>query len=91
MSLNNNTIQQALRVKRAVTEYFEKNQSVSKIAAKDLMPFFVSEGIFNMDYDRPGLPIRNLLRELDENDELHLIPQVHAERKTVRTYWFFVR
>ncbi len=33
---------------------------------------FVEAGFFKKDYTRPGLPIRKLLRELDDSNELHL-------------------
>lgn len=89
MQASNNTIQQALRIKRAVQDYFDKNPSVIEIRAKDLMPHFIKNGIFDFDH-RNGLPIRNLLRELDANNMLHLIPHIRADRKQKNTNWFFL-
>ena len=53
------------------------------------MDCFVDAGIFKMDYDRRGLPIRKVLRELDEKNQLDLIPYVVVERKDKNRNWFF--
>ena len=51
------------------------------------------EKLFDIDYKnkdkRNGLPLRNLLRQLDEDNLLYLIPQVSVERKDKNRYWFF--
>jgi hypothetical protein len=79
------------RINQVVTDYFKSNPSVNKIPAMDLMPEFVKAGIFNKDYEREGLPIRNLLRKLDRNNELNKIPTLLPERKSINTYWYFQR
>lgn len=79
------------RINEVVTDYFKNNLSVNKILAKDLMPEFIKAGIFNKDYERKGLPIRNLLRELDNKNELNEIPSLLSERKTKNTNWYFQR
>lgn len=79
------------RINEVVTDYLKNNLSVNKILAKDLMPEFIKAGIFNKDYERKGLPIRNLLRELDRNNELDKIPSLLPERKPINTYWYFQR
>ncbi len=79
------------RINEVVTDYFKNNLSVNKILAKDLMPEFIKAGIFNKDYERKGLPIRNLLQELDRNNELDKIPSLLPERKPINTYWYFQR
>jgi len=89
MPATKNTIQQALRIKKAVQDYFDNNPSVKVIPAKDLMPYFINRGIFNSDH-RNGLPIRKLLRKLDANNMLHLIPHIRVDRKQKNTNWFFV-
>ena len=38
-----------------------------------------------------GLPIRKILRKLDEDKQLYLIPYVYADRKAVNVSWFFRR
>lgn len=77
------------RINQVLADFFEKNNGVKRIPALDMMEYFVNAGIFKKDYDRPGLPIRKLLRELDESNELHLIPYVVVERKDRNRYWFF--
>ncbi len=89
MSITTADIQKALRIRKAVAEYFE-NSNQTKIAAKDLMPFFIKKKIFNLDH-REGLPIRDFLRYLDENQHLHLIPQVHFEQKEKNKNWYFIK
>ena len=79
------------RINEVVTDYFKNNLSVNEILAKDLMPEFIKAGIFNKDYERKGLPIRKLLRELDRNNELDKIPSLLPERKTKNTNWYFQR
>lgn len=77
-------------INEAIEKYFRRNTSVSKVMAKDLMPLFIKEGIFEKDH-RSGLPIRNLLRDLDKANQLNLIPSVLAERKLKNTNWYFLK
>ena len=78
------------KINQVLADYFEKNKNISQIPAKDLMNEFVKAGIFKSDSNnRPGLPIRKLLRELDENKQLNLIPYVVVERKPVNRRWYF--
>ena len=79
------------QINEVVTDYFKNNLSVNKILAKDLMPEFIKAGIFNKDYERKGLPIRKLLRKLDNKNELNEIPSLLSERKTKNTNWYFQR
>ena len=78
------------QINQVLQSYFEKNKSVKIIPAKDMMPYFILAGVFTKD-EKNGLPIRNVLRRLDKNNQLHLIPYVYAERKEVNTNWFFQR
>ena len=78
------------QINTAIQEYFELNKSVKVIPAKDMMPYFILAGIFPRD-NKNGLPIRAVLRRLDEKNELHQIPFVYAERKAANTNWFFQR
>jgi len=77
-------------ISQVVKSYFNNNPSVVIIPVKDLMPQFIVAGIFAKD-EKNGLPIRRVLRNLDQTNQLHLIPYVIAERKAVNTYWFFDR
>ena len=77
-------------INKVIEAYFTCHTEVDKILAKELMPDFVSTGIFSKD-TREGFPIRKILRELDGNGLLNLIPYVHPERKKKNTNWYFVR
>ncbi len=77
-------------IQKVVEDYFANNPSESLIPAKDLMPYFIKANIFVQD-QKNGLPIRKILRRLDENNQLHLLPNVIAERKAKNTIWFFGR
>ncbi len=89
MSISNSDIQKALRIKRAVKEYFD-NSMETKVQAKELMNLFIEKGVFPKNH-QDGFPIRDFLRHLDENNHLHLIPQVFADRKEKITNWFFLK
>ena len=77
------------RINQVLAEYFERNKNISRVPAMDMMDEFVKAGIFRSDSERAGLPIRKLLRELDENNQLDLIPYVIVERKSVNRSWYF--
>ncbi|WP_461633724.1 hypothetical protein [Labilibaculum euxinus] len=77
------------KINKVVEEYFNSNASLTIVPVKDLMPAFIKAGIFAKDVKK-GLPIRLILRELDAEDQLALIPFVHAERHGEHTYWYFV-
>lgn len=77
------------KINQVLADFFEKNKDVKRIPALDMMDYFVDAGVFDMDYDRPGLPIRKVLRELDEKNQLDLIPYVVVERKDKNRNWFF--
>ncbi len=77
-------------INKVVAEYFKNNASVDKIQAKELMPQFIGAGVFNSNH-RDGLPIRKLLRSLNEENRLSEIPQALGEKKNVNTNWFFIK
>lgn len=77
-------------INKAIAAYFTVNKDISVVMAKDLMPQFVKAGIFPADHKK-GLPIRNILRKLDADNSLHLIPYALPEHKQKNTSWFFAR
>lgn len=81
--------QKIKKINEVIGQYFETNKDSQKVPAKNLMPQFIKAGIFIKDHRR-GLPIREILRELDSQNELSRIPYVFPERKTKNTYWYFV-
>ena len=78
------------KINQVISSYFNANPSVTKIRAKELMPYFIDAEIFNKN-PKDGLYIREILRELDRRNKLHLIPYVFPERKKTNTYWYFVK
>src|ERR1035437_1773194 len=77
------------KINTVIQTYFEHNSLINKVRSKDLMPHFIEAGIFRKD-EKHGLPIRELLRNLDRADELYCIPYVYAERIDKNTNWYFV-
>ena len=64
------------------------SQELIDAKPKDLIPELIRLGFFKNDH-REGLPFREVLRNLDEKEELFLIPQVRTERKEKNIFWFF--
>lgn len=83
-------IQKIEKINQVVDEFFANNPGVDKVQAKDLMQLFIEAGIFTQD-QREGLPIRRVLRELDSENKLDLVPCAYPERNKVNTNWYFVR
>lgn len=79
-----------MMINQVISKFFEDNQSITSIRSKDLMPLFIDAKIFTKDY-RYGLPIREILRKLDDINALHLIPSVRTEQKKKYPYWYFER
>ncbi|MCF8348579.1 MAG: agmatine deiminase family protein [Bacteroidales bacterium] len=78
-------------INECVTEFFIQNPFLDECKPKHLMACLISKGVFKSDH-REGLPLRDLLRELDsEGVVFNLIPSLRAERKTKNTYWFFMK
>lgn len=76
------------KINEILNHYFSNEQNPRIVSAKDMMKLFIKKGVFDPD-NITGLPIRKLLRELDENQQLYLIPYIYPERKIKNTYWYF--
>lgn len=83
-----NKAEKIRKINEVVERFFDDPGNPRRIAAKDLMPLFIRKGIFTTDH-RNGLPIRSLLRELDQRKALSLIPYVFADRKNSNVNWYF--
>lgn len=75
-------------INQVIHRYFSKHPKSEPVLAKSFMAAFVKAGIFPKDH-RDGLPIRQYLRDLDQQGNLHLIPYIIAVRKKTNTNWFF--
>lgn len=76
-----------IRIGYAIQEYLINN-SLIDAKPKDLMPMLIQKGFFKQDH-RNGLPLRKILRKLDDENLLYLIPQVSVVRKDKNRLWFF--
>lgn len=76
-------------VNLVVQQYFKRHPGETILPAKELMPEFIEQNIFPKDH-RNGLPIRNLLRQLDKTNQLESIPFAYPERRSANTNWYFV-
>ncbi len=54
------------------------------------MPNLIAAGAFEKDV-KNGLPLRKVLRDLDNEAQLDQIPRAHADRTGRDIYWYFVR
>jgi len=78
------------KVNETITSYFNAHPTVDWIPVKKIMPALIEAGIFTKD-EKNGLPMRKVLRRLDDQSALAKIPSVHAERKAEAVYWYFVK
>ncbi len=87
--MTENKLHKIGRIDQIVRDYFSDNPMEDEVPAKDLMSLFVEKGVFNKDYSRPGLPIRNLLRELDTENKLSLLKNCKVVRNQINRNWYF--
>lgn len=76
-------------INQVIEDHFIKNTKLTTVPVKELMPAFISAGIFAKD-EKKGLPIRKVLRALDQEGHLELIPSVYADRQEKSIYWYFL-
>lgn len=77
-------------INQVINTYFDNNPDKEWIPIKELMADLVQAGVFKKDIKK-GLPLRKVLRKLDQDKQLDLIPRIHAERKEDVVYWYFVQ
>ena len=79
--------EEIIRIGYVIQDYLT-SQKLQDVKPKSLMPLLIEKGFFDKDH-RDGLPLRNLLRDLDDKKSLYLLPQVSFEQKEKNRYWFF--
>jgi len=79
--------EEIIRIGYFIQDYLT-SQKLRDVKPKSLMPLLIEKGFFNKDH-RDGLPLRNLLRDLDDKKLLYLLPQVSFEQKEKNRYWYF--
>ena len=75
-------------INNVLRAYFADKTNPRQVPALELMGLFIDKGIFNKDH-RNGLPIRNVLRKLNNEGRLHDIPYAHGDLKKKNIYWTF--
>lgn len=84
------TDEKIAKINEVITTYFEDNETINWIPLNKIMPALIEAGVFYKD-EKKGLPIRKIVRKLDNDFNLDLIPTVHAERNDNTVYWYLVR
>lgn len=88
--MTKNLMQERIQaINSVLSAYFADKTNPRQVPALELMGLFIDKGIFNKDH-RNGLPIRNVLRKLNNEGRLHDIPYAHVELKKKNIYWTFV-
>ncbi|GHA47547.1 hypothetical protein GCM10007103_30610 [Salinimicrobium marinum] len=80
-------VEEVVKIGYVIQKYLEEN-NLKEAKPKDLMPLLIKKGIFKQDH-REGLPLRELLKQLERAGKLYLIPQASFEQKNQNKYWFF--
>ena len=86
--LSQNFIDKAELVSKYAQEYCLK-VGKNDVKPKELLPFLVEKGVYDIVDQRNGSYLRELLRALDDENELYRIPQLYFERKDINRLWFF--
>lgn len=85
--------QDTLNKARQISVYAQEfcvNNGVRGIKPKHLLPYLVEKGVFNQIDTRNGRDLREVLRKVDDANQLgELIPQASVERKSKNRFWFF--
>lgn len=78
------------RINDTVKNYFDKHPSIFEIRAVDLMPLFISKGIF-IDDIPAGKHIQLLLHEIFKSGQMHLFQSINIIQKPENKQWYFSR
>lgn len=75
-----------------IQAYLVEN-NLERVKSKDMMPFLIEKGYFPHDRKK-GYPLRQIMNDLKNSEELHLMPQaapeiLEVENKKPSTYWYF--
>ena len=76
------------RIDKSVKDFFDKHHAVNEVAAVDLMPLFISKGIF-IDDIPAGKHIRILLQEMHRTGQMHLLTSIQMVKKQENGKWYF--
>jgi len=88
--LSEYNIQKAGTIDQIVFDYFKLHPKLKEVQAKDLMEDFIKGAVFSKDY-KDGLPLRDFLKKLEDNNSLDLFKQIKLIRKAEDKYWYFIK
>ncbi len=71
----------------SIQDYLLKHK-IQEAKPRELTEYLVEKGSLTKDH-REGLPLRKVLRELDAENKLYLVPQARVKRKNKNRFWFF--
>jgi hypothetical protein len=74
-------------INKGIDLYF-KSAKTDTCKSKDLIPTLINLTLFEKD-NRKGNPLRTILRQLQKENKLDLIPKLIAVKKKKNTYWTF--
>lgn len=74
-------------INKGIDLYF-KTTKTETCKPKDLIPTLINLNLFEKD-NKKGNPLRTILRKLQKQNKLDLIPKLIAEKKKKNTYWTF--
>ncbi|RZJ30282.1 MAG: hypothetical protein EOO48_05360 [Flavobacterium sp.] len=78
---------QIVKMGYAIQKYLEQTNRFD-VTPPELMDLLIEQGYFKYDV-REGKPLRDVLRKLDDDDMLYLLPQLRVDRMDVNRRWFF--
>ena len=88
--MTKNLMQERIQaINSVLSAYFADKTNPRQVPALELMGLFIDKGIFKKDH-RNGLPIRKILRKLNNEGRLHDIPYARGDLKQKNIYWTFV-
>lgn len=80
-----------LELARRIDQLIEawlRESGVDTARPKDVMPVLIRNGIFVKNH-RDGLPLRKLLRKLDDSGQLSVMKTVRCEQRAKNRVWYF--
>lgn len=85
--LSETTVKKAKDISQHLQDFCSQHLG-QEFKPKDVLPYLVEKGIFNMVDSRNGRDLRQVFRDVDAAGRLNeLLPQVYPDRKPKNTYW----
>ncbi len=79
------------RIDKIIFNLFAINPGIREVSITDALPLLRRHGIFIPCHPSDNMPLRNLLRKLEKENQLSLFSLVSAGRKKKNNRWYFTR